>query len=152
MTDKVQTHSEQIVVQAKQLSFRARLKRHPWIAATCIAVGAVAMFLLIDYFTIRFPLEQTAAKMQSALHEAFPNARFVAGVPVDDMLRPYIEVEVFVIGDERKQVAIRDWLAGWKVEQELAGPIMLRFRDPEYPSHDWRGRRLEKRWVNHFQL
>jgi hypothetical protein len=149
MTDKVETHSEQIVVQAKKRSFRARLKRHPWIAAACIAIGAVAMLLLIAYFTFLFPLERAAAKMQSALHEAFPNARFVAGVIVDDMLRPYIEVEVFFIGDERKQVEIRDWLARWKLEQELAGPIMLRFHDPEYPYQKYPE---HPRWLHQFQL
>ncbi len=169
MTDK--PDDGRLVAQAKQRSFRASLKRHPWIAAACVALGAVATLLLIGYFTIVFPVEQAAAKTQGALEKAFPNVEFVAGVAVTSKtLRHFISVEVSFIGDEgpstgtrdplfakvlllQKQFEMRDWLARWKVDHELTVPIVLRFRDPEYPSsHDWRGRPLEKRWLNQFVL
>ena len=127
----------------KQRSFRRTLKRHPWIAVACVALGTVAMVLLIGYFTFIFPAEEAAAKMQSDLAAALPNAEFVAGVASESKtLRPYIFVEVSFVGDERKQLEMREWLSTWKVDHELRIPVALRFHDPEYP----------KRWLNQLVL
>jgi hypothetical protein len=105
--------SEQIVVPAKATIF-SPLRRHPYTVAACIALGAVAAFLLIGYFTIDFPVEVSAAKIQSALEEAFPKASIVAGMEVNDRLCPFLSVDVAFVGDETKQLEMRDWLA--KVE------------------------------------
>jgi hypothetical protein len=123
-------------------------KRHPWIALACIALGAVTMLVLIGYFTIVFPVEKSAAKMQSDLGKAFPNVEFVAGRAVEsDSLRQYIFVEVSFVGDERNQLEMRNWLARWKLDHELTVPIVLRFRDPKYPIDP-----EHPRWLNHFAL
>lgn len=106
------------------------------------------MLVLIGYFTIVFPVEKSAAKMQSDLGEAFPNVEFVAGRAVEsDSLRQYIFVEVSFVGDERNQLEMRNWLARWKLDHELTVPIVLRFRDPEYPIDP-----EHPRWLNHFAL
>ena len=123
-----------------------RLKRHPWIAAACVALGAVA----IGYFTIIFPVERSAAKVKSALEKAYPSTQFVVGVgAVSDTLHHYIDVEVSFVVDERKQREMRDWLARWKSDHELAVPIVLRFRDPEYPYGKYPD---HPRWLNQLSL
>jgi hypothetical protein len=127
--------------------FFSRLKRHPWMAAACLVLGAVA----IGYFTIIFPVERSAAKVRVALKEAYPGTRFDVGVgAVSDTLdHYYIDVEVSFVVDERKQREMRDWLARWKSDHELTVGIALRFRDPEYhyekyPDHP--------RWLNQLVL
>jgi len=139
----------QIVVQAKATIF-SRLRRHPWIAAACVVLGVVTMLLLIRHFTVIFPAERAAAKVQIALEEAYPGTRFAVGVPVaPKTLAPYIAVEVSFVVGERKQLEMRDWLGRWKSNHELSVPIVLRFRDPEYryekyPDHP--------RWLNQLAL
>jgi hypothetical protein len=135
----------QIVDQAKSAVF-SRLKRHPWIAAACLALGAVA----IGYFTIIFPVERAAAKVKIALEEAYLGTRFDVGVPVaPKTLAPYIAVEVSFVVDERKQLEMREWLARWQSDHELRVPTALRFRDPEYPYEKYPD---HPRWLNQLVL
>jgi hypothetical protein len=123
-----------------------RLKRHPWIAAACVALGAVA----IGYFTITFAVARSAAKVNSAREEAYPGTRFVVGTAVvSDTLHQYIAVEVSFVVEERKQFEMREWLARWKSDHELAVPIVLRFRDPEYPYGKYPD---HPRWLNQLSL
>ena len=137
------------MVQAKATVF-SHLKRHPWTAAACLALGAVAMFLLNSYFTIHFPVERAAARVKIALEGTYPGTQFAVGVLVaPKTLAPHIAVEVSFVVDERKQLEMRDWLTRWQSDRELTVPIVLRFRDPEYryekyPDHP--------RWLNQLVL
>jgi hypothetical protein len=119
-------------------------------AAACLALGAVAMLLLIGYFTIIFPVERSAAKVKIALEKAFPGTGFVVGTGVvSDTLHHYIAVEVSFVVGERKQLEMRDWLARWKSDHELTVPIVLRFRDPEFPYEKYPD---HPRWLNQLSL